>query len=80
MFGADITNQVQESTVQRTLLTWLRRQKALGLPSYTHAEVREYRALLECIPVLREQLRAVGLELRDIAARLDAPEDDTGST
>jgi hypothetical protein len=70
IFGPEITLQVTESTAQRLLLRWLRDQKQKGLGNFTHVEVQEFRAVLEMIPLIREQLAAIGMELRDTTAQL----------
>jgi hypothetical protein len=70
IFGAEITQQVTAPTAQRMLLHWLREQKAAGGGNYTHMEVQELRAILEMVPIIRQQLSVMGMEMRDIAAQL----------
>jgi hypothetical protein len=72
LFGVDITLQVTEATAQRMLLHWLREQKAAGGGNYTHIEVQELRSILEMVPLIRQQLDAMGMEIRDISAQLEA--------
>jgi hypothetical protein len=79
LFGAQITDQVTESSAQRLLLKWLRQQKLLGNGNYTHVEVQELRTVLEMIPLIRDQLKAMGVELRDVTARLSVPESDNNA-
>jgi len=73
VFGPDIAAQTSSGSEQRMLLTWLRRQKMAGLGNYTHSEVEEFRQILEMVPLIREQLSAIGMELRDVTARLQEP-------
>lgn len=74
IFGPEISLNVTEGTAQRMLLKWLRKQKTAGIGNYTHAEVREFRTVLEMIPLIRDQLAAIGMELRDVTAQLcDTP-------
>jgi len=70
IFGADITQQVAAPTAQRMLLRWLRQQKTAGAGNYTHMEVQELRTILEMVPLIRQQLSVMGMEMRDIAAQL----------
>jgi hypothetical protein len=70
IFGSDVALHSNESTIQRLLLKWLRDQKAAGVPPYTYAEVKEFRTLLELVPQIREQLTAIGMELREVTAKL----------
>ncbi|RPH94973.1 DUF342 domain-containing protein [candidate division KSB1 bacterium] len=70
IFGHEITLQVTESTAQRMLLHWLRQRKTAGTGNFTHMEVQDYREILEMVPLIREQLKALGMELRDITAQL----------
>jgi hypothetical protein len=74
IFGPDITLQVSESTSSRLMLKWLRKQKAAGLGNYTHAEVQELKTVLEMIPLIRDQLNAIGMELRDVTAQMQKTE------
>lgn len=74
IFGPDITLQASEGTEQRLLLKWLRKQKAAGIGNYTHAEVQEFREVLELIPRIREQLTSIGLELREVTTQLESPQ------
>lgn len=67
IFGADVISQLTESNLQIMLLRWLRTQKAKGLPTYSHHQVQEYRALLEMAPLIRAQMAAIGEELRTSA-------------
>jgi hypothetical protein len=52
------------------LLRWLRQQKSAGGGNYTHVEVQELRAVLEMVPLIRQQLSVMGMEMRDIAKQL----------
>ena len=70
IFGPDITQQVTVPTAQRMLLRWLRQQKSAGGGNYTHVEVQELRAVLEMVPLIRQQLSVMGMEMRDIAKQL----------
>ncbi len=71
VFGPEIAFNVTDGTAQRMLLKWLRQQKAAEAVAFTHAEVQEFRAILEMIPLIRSQLQAIGMELRDVTARLE---------
>ena len=73
IFGPDIAFNVTTGTAQRMLLKWLREQKAADAVAFTHAEVQEFRTILEMIPMIRAQLHAIGMELRDVTARLEKP-------
>lgn len=79
LFGPEITLQVKHGSAQRMLLKWLQQQKAAGAPNYTRAEVQEFRTVLEMIPLIQEQAKAIGMELRDITSQLtqSTPEDKT---
>jgi hypothetical protein len=70
IFGPEITLQVTESTASRLMLKWLRKQKTAGVGNYTHAEVQELKTILEMIPLIREQLTTIGMELRDVTAQM----------
>jgi hypothetical protein len=70
IFGLDVTQQVTGPTAQRMLLRWLRHQKSAGGGNYTHVEVQELRAVLEMVPLIRQQLSVMGMEMRDIAKQL----------
>ncbi|MDD5087682.1 MAG: FapA family protein [bacterium] len=70
IFGPAIVQRAGEGKEQRLLLRWLREQKQAGTGNYTHAEVQELRTALELLPMIREQLAAIGLELRDVTSRL----------
>jgi len=75
VFGPEIALQVEPGTIQMLLLQWIRKQKASFGASYTQAEVQEFRTLLESVPHLRQQLAALGNELREVTRKLheDAP-------
>ncbi len=70
IFGPQIVSQVEAASLSRTLLQWMRGQKSVTGLGYTNTEVHDYRALLETVPILREQLAAAGMELREITQRL----------
>ncbi|MBI5059483.1 DUF342 domain-containing protein [candidate division KSB1 bacterium] len=70
IFGTEIALQVEDATVQRMLLQWLRKQKSLIGISYSPAEVQDFRTLLSAIPTIRQQLEEVGTELRQITDKL----------
>lgn len=70
IFGPDIVQRAGEGKEQRLLLKWLREQKQAGVGNYTHTEVQEFRTVLELLPMIREQLASIGLELRDVTSRL----------
>jgi hypothetical protein len=76
IFGPDIVLQVTESTAQRMLLHWLRQQKSTGGGNFTHAEVQELRTILEVVPLIRQQMAAMGMELRDITTQLVSCENE----
>jgi hypothetical protein len=78
IFGPELTVQASESSAQRLLLKWLRLQKDQAGLNYTHAEMQEFRAVLEMVPLIHEQLKAVGLELRDVTSRLATVPPETG--
>lgn len=79
IFGPEIVLQVTESTAQRSLLHWLRHQKNLGGGNFTHTEVQELRAILEIVPLIRQQMTSMGLELRDITSQLITREGESNS-
>ena len=70
IFGPETILQVTESTAQRVLLHWLRQQKSIGGGNFTHVEVQELRTILEVVPLIRQQMAAMGMELRDITTQL----------
>jgi hypothetical protein len=70
IFGPDITLQASEGNPQRMLLRWLRKQKTTLAINYTHAEVQEFKTILEMVPVIRQQLLAIGMELREVTSQL----------
>ncbi|MBU0508597.1 FapA family protein [bacterium] len=80
IFGSEIALQASEGTEQRLLLKWIRGQKAAGGGNYTHAEVQEFREVLELIPMIREQLASIGMELRDVTSQLQEMTPDGDST
>jgi hypothetical protein len=69
--GPEIAFGVTEGNAQRMILKWMREQKSKGAPNYTHAEIQELRTVLEMIPMLQEQVKAIGVELKDITAQLE---------
>ncbi|HEY3296159.1 MAG TPA: flagellar assembly protein A [bacterium] len=82
LFGPEIAAGVKEGTAQRQMLKWLQQQKAAGAPNYTHAEMQELRTVMEMIPQIQEQVKAIGAELRDITTQLaqETSKADAGST
>lgn len=64
IFGPEILHQVTPDSVQIHLLRWLRFQKSIGSPNFTHPQVQELRTLLELVPMLRAQMASVAGELR----------------
>jgi cytoskeletal protein CcmA (bactofilin family) len=71
IFGPEIVQKVSEENVQLMLLRWLRQQKSRNLSGYNFREVQDFRTILSVVPLIRSQLAALGIELRDIAVRLD---------
>jgi hypothetical protein len=79
IFGPQTTLQAGESNQRRLLLNWLKEQKRRYGINYTHAEVQEFRTILEMVPLIRDQLAEIGVELRDITMQLaesTLPEND----
>lgn len=71
IFGPEIVQQVTDDTIQMNLLRWLKRQKALGIGTYSHAHVQEFRTLLEVLPGLRRELASIAAGLREPARPAD---------
>lgn len=70
LFGPDVVQRVEEGSVQRVLLDWLRIHKESSAKQFSYKDVQELRMILELIPELRQRLAAVGMELQDITRQL----------
>jgi cytoskeletal protein CcmA (bactofilin family) len=73
IFGPEIVQKVSEENIQLMLLRWLRQQKSRNLSGFSFREVQDFRTILSVVPIIRNQLAALGAELRDISVRLDLP-------